>query len=157
MTHQEVSAQLDMELERFFQAHPECCHPFLMDERQTLLDSRADVSSLDMNAFALFDEILSCRMGFNRDDSQENKTHYNAVCHQIYLFFTSDEYKEEKLTAAVVKEMVIPMAAVSLSETTRLDPVLVCAAISLILNTILKIGVRVWCEYYRNKHPELKP
>lgn len=131
--------------------------PFLMDERQTLLDSRADVSSLDMNTFALFDEILSCRMGFNRDDSQENKTQYNAVCHQIYLFFTSDEYKEEKLTAAVVKEMVIPMAAVSLSEATRLDPVLVCAAISLTLNTILKIGVRAWCEYYRNKHPELKP
>jgi len=154
MTQQELSAQLDLETDAFFQRHPECYHPFLMDERQALLDSGADLSRLDANTFALFDEVLSCRMGFDRDDSCENKKHYNVVCHQLYLFFTSDQYKEEQLTAAVLKELAVPMAAVSLYQRTGLDPVLIAAAISLVLNSILKVGVRAWCEYYRNRHPE---
>lgn len=36
------------------------------------------------------------------------------------------------------------------------DAALVTAAVTLVVSTTLKIGIRAWCRYYADRHPEVE-
>lgn len=150
-----LSAALDQSLDSFFAEHPQCFHPFLWHEREVLLTASASPVSMDNNTFALFAEILSHRLGFDRSDIPQ-KRYYDYICEQIYRFFTSKGYEGERLTADAFREMLITTTAVTIARQTGWDAALVTAAVTLVVSTTFKVGVRAWCRYYADRHPEVK-
>lgn len=150
-----LSATLDQSLDCFFAEHPQCFHPFLWHERKTLLSAPASPSIMENNTFALFAEILSPRLGFDRSDIPQ-KRYYDYICEQIYRFFTRKGYEAEHLTADAFREMLITTTAVTIARQTGWDAALLTAAVTLVVSTALKVGVRAWCRYYADRHPEVK-
>lgn len=150
----ERSETLEQELEEFYQAHPDRYHPFLWREREQLLADGTDLERLDETTFALFSEILSVRMGFDRNDVPQRR-YYEYVCQQVYCFFRSDAYHGERFTAEALKQMLITGAALQIIQWTGWSAALVTAAVSLVASTAIKIGVEAWCRYYEQQHPEV--
>ena len=150
----ELSAVLDRSLNDFYTEHPVCFHPFLFHERQVLLASSAPLAAVDNNTFALFVEILSPHPGFDRSDIPQ-KRYYDYICAQIYYFFTHEDYKKEQYDAQMLHATLITGTAVAVSQQTGWNPVLVTTAVMLVVNTTLKVGIRAWCRYYADRHPEV--
>lgn len=143
----DLSAALDRSLDGFFAERPQCFHPFLWHEREALLSSAASPSdAIEDNTFALFTEMLSFRLGFDRSDIPQ-KRYYDYICEQIYRFFTRKDYEWENLTADALREMLITTTAVAIARQTGWDAALVTAAVTLVVSTTLKVGVRAWCQY----------
>ena len=100
---------------------------------------------------------VSAAIGFEgRSLYEQQKRYYDYVCEQIYHFFTRRGYEEENLTAAAFREMFITTTAVTISQQTGVDAALVTAAVTLVVSTTLKVGVRAWCQYYADRHPEMR-
>ena len=150
-----LSAALDQSLNGFFAEYPQCFHPFLWHEREALLSAAPSPSTMEDNTFALFAEILSLRLGFDRSDGPE-KRYYDYICEQIYRFFTRKGYEGEHLTADAFREMLITTTAVTIARQTGWDAALITAAVTLVVSTTLKVGVRAWCRYYADRHPEVE-
>ena len=149
-------AELQEELRLFYQENPDRFHPFLVKEQNVLLQEGRDLKRIDSNTFALFSEILSGRLGFDRDDIPQKK-YYDYVCQQIYCFFSSKSgYKEDYFTASALKEMLVATIAVQISQETGWSVSLVAAAVTLVLSATVKIGIRAWCQYYEESRPEHK-
>ena len=60
------------------------------------------------------------------------------------------------VSAAAFREMFITTTAVTISQQTGVDAALVTAAVTLVVSTTLKVGVRAWCQYYADLHPEMR-
>ena len=146
---------LEQALEAFYASQPQCFHPFLWHERQTLFAGPVDADALEDNTFALVGELLCPHMGFERSEN-DSRGYCEYICEQLYFFFTRKGYEEENLTACACREMLITTAAVSISQHTGLNAALVTAAVTLVVSLALKIGVRAWCERYADRHPEVK-
>lgn len=99
--------------------------------------------------------MLSPRLGFDRSDIPQ-KRYYDYICEQIYRFFTRKGYEGERLTADALREMLITTTAVAIARQTGWDAALVTAAVTLVVSTALKVGVRAWCQYYADRHPEVE-
>ena len=155
MDHHDLSAALERSLDGFYAEYPQCFHPFLWHERETLLAAPAAPSAIEDNTFALFTEMLSHRLGFDRSDIPQ-KRYYDYICEQIYRFFTRKGYEGERLTADALREMLITTTAVAIARQTGWDAALVTAAVTLVVSTALKVGVRAWCQYYADRHPEVE-
>lgn len=151
----ELCSVLDADLLKFYQKHPEHFHPYLWAERDDIFSDTIVPSQIDTNTFALFEEILSIRHGYNSGDAPTRKA-YEYICKQLYRFFTEDEYITERLTAKTVKEILIPSIAIAIAKQTGWDATLVVASVTLILNSAIKMGCHAWCEYYEETHPEVK-
>ena len=149
-----LPATLEEFLDSFFVRHPQCLHPFLWHEREELLSASASPAVIEANTFALFAEILSPRLGFDRSDLPQ-KRYYDYICEQIYYFFTHRGYEGERFTADALREMLITTTAVTVARQTGWDAALVTAAVTLVVSTALKVGVRAWCCYYADSHPEV--
>lgn len=149
----ELCAALDAEMNAFYKAYPECFHPFLLKERDGMFAALTNLDEVDRNTFALFSEILSPRIGFDRNDAPHKK-YYDYICRQIYWFFKSNGYEEEYFTALALKEMLITTTAIQIIQWTGWNAALVTAAVTLTLSSVVKIGVRAWCQYYEDNHPE---
>ena len=94
------------------------------------------------------------RLGFDRSDAPQ-KRYYDYICQQIYYFFTRRKgYGAECFTADAVREMLITTTAVTISQKTGLEAALATAAVTLVVSTVLKVGIRAWCQYYADRHPE---
>ena len=52
--------------------------------------------------------------------------------------------------------MLITTTAVTIARQTGWDAALVTAAVTLEVSTTLKIGIRAWCWYYADRHPEVE-
>ena len=150
-----LSIALEQSLDDFFAEHPRCFHPFLWHEREVLLAASASFSDMENNTFALCSEMLSVRFGFERSDVPQ-KRYYDYICEQIYHFFTRRGYESEHLTATALQEMLIATTAVTIARQTGWNAAMVTAAVTLVVSTTLKIGVRAWCRYYADRHPEVK-
>lgn len=147
-------AELDQDLASFYADFPEQYHPFLMAEYQDVLISGENYRQADTITRALFSEILTCRLGFSRDDGSKDK-YYTYVCEQLYYFFTGKGYAEETYTASALKEMFITTTAVAIVQETNWNPAFVTAAITLVVSTVVKIGIRSWCRYYEDTRPDI--
>ena len=55
-----------------------------------------------------------------------------------------------------LREMLITTTAVTIARQTGWDAALVTAAVTLVVSTTLKIGIRAWCRYYADRHPEVE-
>lgn len=153
----EIATALDKDLAAFYREYPERFHPFLLQEQRALLAGKPNLEQIDKNTFALFSEILSARLGFDRDDIPQKK-YYDCVCRQIYLFFSAKGcYAEEHFTAAALKEMLIATIAVQISQETGWNAALITAAVTLVLSAAIKVGIQAWCQYYEERHPEDRP
>lgn len=150
-----ISAALEQSLDGFFSEHPRCFHPFLWHEREVILAASASPSAIENNTVALFTEMLSSRLGFDRSDIPQ-KRYYDYICEQIYRFFTRKAYEGERLTADALREMLITTTAVTIVRQTGWDTALVTAAVTLVVSTTLKVGIRAWCRYYADRHPEVE-
>lgn len=139
-----LCTELDQSLYTFFSENPQSFHPFLWHEREALLSDSTSPYDLENNTFALFAEILSPRLGFDRSDIPQ-KRYYDYICEQIYRFFTRRGYEGEHLTADALREMLITTTAVTIARQTGWDAALVTAAVTLVVSTTLKIGIRAWC------------
>ena len=146
---------LERDLTGFYAEHPQLFHPFLWHEREALLSASVAPADLEDNTFALVSEILTPRLGFNRSDVPQKRC-YDYICEQIYHFFTHNDYQKERLTAATLRDVCITTAAVAVSQNTGVDATLATAAVTLVVSTVLKVGVRAWCQYYADRHPEVK-
>lgn len=151
----ELSTALEAEMSAFYLDHPEYFHPFLMKEREDLFASPFRPAQVEDNTFALFSEILAPRLGFDRNDAPQKK-YYDYICKQIYCFFMARGYHEEHFTAVALKEMLITTTAVHIIQWTGWNAALVTAAVTLVLSSVVKIGIRAWCQYYEEQHPEHK-
>lgn len=60
------------------------------------------------------------------------------------------------VSTAAFREMFITTTAVTISQQTGVDAALVTAAVTLVVSTTLKVGVRAWCQYYADLHPEMR-
>lgn len=150
-----LCAAMDDAMDLFYQTHPECFHPFLMKEREEIFSCHPNLAEADRNTFALFSEILGIRVGFDRNDAPQ-KTYYAYICHQIYCFFRAKGYEEEHYTAVALKEMLITVTAIEIIQWTNWNAALVTAGVTLLVSSTIKIGVRAWCQYYEDTHPEVK-
>ncbi len=146
-------AELNQDLVSFYADFPEQYHPFLVTEHQDMLNSIENYRQADAITRALFSEILTCRLGFNRDNGSRDK-YYTYVCDQLYCFFTGKGYAEEVYTASALKEMFITTAAVAIVQETGWNPAFVTAAVTLVVSTAVKIGIRSWCRYYEDTYPD---
>ncbi len=151
----ELYAALDADLAYFYETYPELSHPYLAKERERIFDAAPDPAQADNVTFALFSEITAPRMGFDRDDAPQKK-YYDYICNQIYCFFTAKGYEEEHFTAIALKDMLITTTAVEIVRQTNWNAALVTAAVTLVLSTTVRVGIRAWCQYYADKHPEVK-
>ena len=140
MAHDMISV-LEADLGRFYGEHPECLHPFLSREREELLARAADPEALERNTFALFSEILTPRQGFDRDEGSQ-KSYFDFVCEQVYRFFRKNGYEAEHYSAVAVKEMLITVTAVQIVQATDWNAAFVTAAVTLVVSTAVKLGVR---------------
>lgn len=149
-----LSSELEHTLRNFYEENPQYLHPFLWHERETLLSASATPAALEDNTFALFSEILAPRLGFDRSDAPQ-KRYYDYICQQIYYFFTRRKgYGAECFTADALRDMLITTTSVAIAQQTGLDAALVTAAVTLVVSTVLKVGIRAWCQYYADRHPE---
>lgn len=149
-----LCTELEHALSDFYDEYPQHFHPFLWHERETLLAASAAPAALEDNTFALFSEILAPRLGFDRSDVPQ-KRYYDYICQQIYYFFTRKEgYGAECFTADALRDIFITTTAVTISQQTGMDAALATAAVTLVVSTVLKVGVRAWCQYYADRHPE---
>lgn len=131
-----LCTELDQSLYTFFSENPQSFHPFLWHEREALLSDSTSPYDLENNTFALFAEILSPRLGFDRSDIPQ-KRYYDYICEQIYRFFTRRGYEGEHLTADALREMLITTTAVTIARQTGWDAALVTAAVTLVVSTTL--------------------
>ena len=149
-----LCTELEHNLRDFYRDNPPYFHPFLWHEREALLAAAPAPAALEDNTFALFSEILAPRLGFDRSDVPQ-KRYYDYICQQIYHFFTRREgYGAECFTADALRDMLITTTAVAIAQQTGLDAALVTAAVTLVVSTALKVGIRAWCQYYADRHPE---
>ena len=68
-----LCTELDQSLCTFFSENPQSFHPFLWHEREALLSDSTSPYDLENNTFALFAEILSPRLGFDRSDIPQKR------------------------------------------------------------------------------------
>ena len=141
----QLNSALDQALNDFYASYPEYYHPFLMQERSALFASLPDPDAVNCNTFALFSEITAPRLGFDRSDAPQKK-YYDYICKQIYCFFRARGYEEEHFTAVALKEMLISAIALQIVQWTGWNAALVSAAVTLILSSVVKIGIRAWCQ-----------
>ncbi len=145
-------AALAQDVQLFYEDHPEQYHPFLSAEHDQLINDGIDLEQIDQVTLALFSEINSCRFGFHKNEDSTRK-YYDYVCEQIYFFFTQKGYGEEFYTAAALKEMLITTSAVTVVQRTGWNAAFVTAAVTLVVSTVIKVGVRSWCRFYEDRHP----
>ncbi len=147
--------ELIQDLQTFYEKYPEQYHPFLTAEHEQLMSSCSELYKIEQLTQALFTEITSCRIGYNKDGDIPRK-YYEYVCEQIYCFFSAKGYGAEVYTAVALKEMLITTTAVELAQLTGWNTAFVTAAVTLVVSTAVKVGIRSWCRYYEDSHPDMK-